>query len=148
MSGNNESIVKNASVPHSELKKRHMALSYHKTREAIASGMVAFYHSPGKSNPVDILSKNWGFVDVWPLLKAVLFWSGETEDIKDKVASKKAVPQAKGEYYEFVTGSAIKSATKDKLDWCSFPNGRSTRVMNLYTIAYVICMTHLHKYLL
>ena len=116
MFGDNKSVVKNASVPHSELKKRHMALSYHKTREAIASGMVAFYHIPGKLNPADILSKHWGFVDVWPLLKAVLFWSGETENIKDKVASKKAVPQAKGEYYEFVTGSAIKSATKDKLD--------------------------------
>ena len=58
MFGDNESVVKNASVPHSELKKRQMALSYHKTREAIASGMVAFYHIPGKLNPADILSKH------------------------------------------------------------------------------------------
>ena len=32
----------------------------------------------GKSNPVDILSKHWEFATVWPMLKPILFWRGET----------------------------------------------------------------------
>ena len=32
----------------------------------------------GKSNPVDIISKHWEFATVWPMLKPILFWRGET----------------------------------------------------------------------
>ena len=32
----------------------------------------------GKSNPADILSKHWEFATVWPMLKPILFWRGET----------------------------------------------------------------------
>ena len=35
-------------------------LSYHCICEAIASGMVKFFHIPGEINPADILSKHWG----------------------------------------------------------------------------------------
>ena len=31
-----------------------------------------------KSNPADILSKHWEFATVWPMLKPILFWRGET----------------------------------------------------------------------
>ena len=31
-----------------------------------------------QSNPADILSKHWEFATVWPLLKPILFWRGET----------------------------------------------------------------------
>ena len=79
MLGDNESVVTNATMPHSKLNKRHQALCYHRVREAIASGMMGFYHIPGKNNPADILSKHWGFATVWPLLKPLLFWKGETK---------------------------------------------------------------------
>jgi hypothetical protein len=45
MFGDNESVVKNATLPHSSLNKRHNALSYHRVREAIAAGIVRFYHT-------------------------------------------------------------------------------------------------------
>ena len=35
-------------------------------------GIVGFYHIPGTQNPADILSKHWGFQQVWPMLKPLL----------------------------------------------------------------------------
>jgi hypothetical protein len=60
--GDNGSIVKGGATPHSILKKRHHALSYHYTREAVASKAVDFQFIPGHLNPADILiSKHWGY---------------------------------------------------------------------------------------
>jgi hypothetical protein len=86
--GDNESVVKNATVPHSQLKKRHVALSFHRVREAIVAGIILFGHISGKKNVADVLSKHWGFTEVWPLLKALLFWRGDTSIIGDEVAKK------------------------------------------------------------
>jgi hypothetical protein len=80
--GDNESVVKSSTIPHSLLHKRHHALSYHKVRESIASGMIRFYHLPGVLNPADILSKHWGHSCVYhELLKPMLFYRGDTMDI-------------------------------------------------------------------
>jgi hypothetical protein len=78
MFGDNESVVKSGSIPHSKLNKRHNALSYHYVREAIASGMLRFHHIPGPMNAADILSKHWGYQQVWPMLKPLMFWEGDT----------------------------------------------------------------------
>jgi hypothetical protein len=43
MFGDNKSIVGSATVPHSKLAKRHNALSFHRVREAIASGIIRFH---------------------------------------------------------------------------------------------------------
>ena len=79
------------------LKKRHHALAYHRVREAIAAGFLAFYHIDGDKNPADILSKHWAFVKVWPMLKSLLFWRGETIEIPGVVATSKKEAQDKGE---------------------------------------------------
>ena len=76
--GDNEAVVKSGSIPYSRLSKRHIALSYHYVREAVASGMVKFAHIPGDLNPADILSKHWGYSNIWPMLKALLFYEGNT----------------------------------------------------------------------
>ena len=81
MFGDNESVVKSGSIPHSKLSKRHNALSYHFVRQAIASGMLRFGHIPGECNAADILSKHWGYSDVWPMLKPLLFYEGDTSQI-------------------------------------------------------------------
>ena len=78
MFGDNETVVNTASVPHSRLHKRHNALSYHRTREAIAAGITRFYHIRGETNPSDILSKHWDYPSVWPTLKPLMFWRGDT----------------------------------------------------------------------
>ena len=40
--------------------------------------MIQFYHIPGDSNPADILSKHWGYIQVWPMLQTLMFWEGDT----------------------------------------------------------------------
>ena len=78
MFGDNESVVKSSTIPESKLHKRHNALSYHRVREAISQGYIIFKHLVGTSNPADILSKHWGYRDVWPLLRTILFFRGDT----------------------------------------------------------------------
>jgi hypothetical protein len=80
MFGDNKSVVESASIPHSKLNKRHTALSFHRVRESIAAGILRFFHVPGAENPSDVLSKHWGFYQVWPVLKPLLFWRGNTAD--------------------------------------------------------------------
>ena len=79
--GDNGSVVTSSSVPESPLRKRHQALAYHFTREAIASGAVDFRHLPGDLNPADILSKHWGYDQIWQMLRAVMFWTGNPSSL-------------------------------------------------------------------
>ena len=81
MFGDNKSMVDSSTQVHAKLHKRHTLLSFHRVREAIASGMICFTWIDGKINPADILSKHWGYSDIWPQLKALLFWYGDTSDI-------------------------------------------------------------------
>ena len=82
MFGDNKSVVDSATTVHAKLHKRHTILSFHRVRESIASGMICFNYIPGDINPADILSKHWGYQQVWQQLKALLFWHGDTIDVK------------------------------------------------------------------
>jgi hypothetical protein len=84
MFGDNESVVNSSTQIHVKLHKCHNMLSFHRVREAIASGMLGFYHIPGAINPADILSKHWGYSQVWNQLKALLYWKGDTANIQDQ----------------------------------------------------------------
>jgi hypothetical protein len=55
--GDNQSVIISSTIPHSNLNKRHNALSYHRVREAIAAEIMYFLHMDGKYNPSDILTK-------------------------------------------------------------------------------------------
>ena len=119
MFGDNQSVVTNSTIPHSELKKRHQALAYHRTREAIAAKIIGFFHIRSEQNPADILSKHWGYQTAWPLLKPLLFWMGETSELPDGVATKSVdVPhdRTKGEYYNNSSNgnSMVTSSTNSK----------------------------------
>ena len=76
--GDNKSVVDSDSQPHSKLHKRHLMLSYHYVREAVASGNYAYCWLRGQLNPSDVLSKHWGRQAVWPVLQRVMFWYGDT----------------------------------------------------------------------
>ena len=78
MLGDNRSVVTSSTIPNSTISKRHHLASYHRVREAIAAKYISFHWKDGKSNPADILSKHWEFATVWPMLKPILFWRGET----------------------------------------------------------------------
>ena len=88
MFGDNQSVVESSTRPHSKLHKRHNALSFHRVREAIAAKVVGFYHIPGETNPADILSKRWGYQQVWKLLQPLLFWQKDTADLITSVRRK------------------------------------------------------------
>jgi hypothetical protein len=83
MFGDNKSVVDSSMQLHAKLHKRHTILSFHRVRETIAAGIIGFYYIPGEHNPADILSKHWGYTQVWTQLKALLFWHGDTDDIVD-----------------------------------------------------------------
>ena len=92
--GDNESVVKSGSIPHSTLSKRHHALAYHYTHEAVASKMVAFHHISGDANAADILSKHWGHTQVCPMLRPLLFYRGNTMDLIELKEDSDATGQA------------------------------------------------------
>ena len=79
--GDNKTVVDSSTLPHAKLHKRHNALSFHRVREAIASGYVVMTHLPGSANPSDILSKHWAYQAVWPILRPILFFHGNTADL-------------------------------------------------------------------
>ena len=81
MFGDNKSVVDSSTKPHSKLHKQHNALSFHCVREAIASDMLVFTHINGDINPADILSKHWGYSQIWTMLQPLMFWQGDTLDI-------------------------------------------------------------------
>ena len=53
----NESVFKNSTVPESTIKKKHCSIAYHRTREAIAAGIVRIAWESGETNLADILTK-------------------------------------------------------------------------------------------
>ena len=81
--GDNESVVNSSAQPFAKLHKRHNALSFHRVREAIAAGILNFNFVDGKLNPADILSKHWGYQQVWKLLQPLLFWHSDPADLLD-----------------------------------------------------------------
>jgi len=83
MLGDNESVVTSSTRPESPLTKRHTALSYHRVREAIAAGIFTFHHIPGVENPADMVSKHWGYTQMWQVLRPVLFTVGNTDGVFD-----------------------------------------------------------------
>ena len=78
MFGDNESVITSSTIPHSVLKKRHNALSYHRVREAIAANIMHFLHLDGSENCADVLTKIQSHTKIWPLIEPLLFWKGET----------------------------------------------------------------------
>jgi hypothetical protein len=85
MFGDIKSVVDSSMQVHATLHKRHTKISFHQVRETIASGMIRFYFDSGNINPVDILSKYWGYAQIWPQLNERLFWNGYTAYIEDYV---------------------------------------------------------------
>ena len=95
MFGDTESVVNSASIPHSKLHTLYIVLPFHRVRESIAAGVMTFKCLAGKDNPTDILSKYWGYQQVWKILQPILFWRGDTMDLisnqdKDKVQGDEA----------------------------------------------------------
>ena len=55
--GDNLSVILNAQNPAADLSKKHVAISFHVVREAVAAGIIAPYWLKGKHNMSDIMTK-------------------------------------------------------------------------------------------
>jgi hypothetical protein len=74
MYGDNMSVVLNTTVPSSQLKKKHNAISYHHIREAIAAKIIRFAHIlPSSQNIADILTKPLPVNTFEHLVQPILF---------------------------------------------------------------------------
>ena len=51
------SVIQNCQNPAADLSKKHVAISFHLVREAIATGIVAPYWLKGEYNISDIMTK-------------------------------------------------------------------------------------------
>jgi len=80
--GDNKTVVNSSVNPESKLSKWHILLSYHPVREAVVARLLNFLFILGSFNLADILSKAWGYQAVWPMLKPLLFWEGDTMSIE------------------------------------------------------------------
>jgi hypothetical protein len=85
MFGDNQSVVNSSTQVHAKLHKRHNILSFNQVREAIAAKIISYHFIPGNMNPADVLSKHWGYDQIWHLLQPLLFWQGDTGNIRNKV---------------------------------------------------------------
>ena len=71
--GDNMSVVLNTTIPSSSLKKKHLACSYHRIREAIAGGFVIYGHIPSEMNLADIGTKPLGTMAFHRLIGPYMF---------------------------------------------------------------------------
>ena len=53
----NEAVYKNTSTPESQLKKKHHSISYHMSREAVASGACWIAKEDTETNLSDLFAK-------------------------------------------------------------------------------------------
>ena len=71
--GDNMSVVLSTSVPSSVLKKKMLALCYHRVREAIAAKIIVYKHIRSEQNKADILTKPLGGLSFHNLVKDIVF---------------------------------------------------------------------------
>ena len=71
--GDNMSVILNITHPSSMLKKKHIAVAYHRVKETIAFKVMYFCHLPSTANVVDILTKHLSSQIFHDLLKQYLY---------------------------------------------------------------------------
>jgi hypothetical protein len=76
--GDSQSAITSSRIRHSNLNKRHNALSYLHVREAISAQILHFIHIDGRFNPSEISTKFLSWTKFWPVITSMLFWKGET----------------------------------------------------------------------
>ena len=100
--GDNLSMITSSTIPSSSLKKRHNMLSYHRVREAIASGILNLFHIPGTENPADVMTKTLNHPKMWKLTKQFMWYSekvhpvGKVDKLPEKDKKRTRAPKLRG----------------------------------------------------
>ena len=128
-------------TPIDAYSKRHHLVSYHRVKKAIAPKYISFHWKDGKSNPVDIISKHWEFATVWPMLKPILFWRGETAtQLKGSDRIPSTTPGAEPPRDARDSGSArshsthLETSSSDRPNWS--PTRSSTRYQDQISVKF------------
>jgi hypothetical protein len=74
--GDNNSVITNATVPESTLKKKHNAICYHRVREAVAAKTVRIAYIPTGQNLADMLTKSLNGCKLHECCKKILYHMG------------------------------------------------------------------------
>jgi hypothetical protein len=74
--GDNDSVITNATVPESTLKKKHNAICYHRVREAVAARTVCVAYIPSGQNLADMLTKSLNRCKLHEFCKKILYHMG------------------------------------------------------------------------
>ena len=69
MFGDHGRLFHSSVTPQGKIHKRHVALFFHRVREAIAAKIISCYFINGKINSADVLSEHWAHQCTWPTLK-------------------------------------------------------------------------------
>jgi len=69
----NNSVVINASIPTSTLKKKHNAIAYHRVREAVAAGLLRIAKVQSSENLADLLTKSLSGSALRNLIQKILW---------------------------------------------------------------------------
>jgi hypothetical protein len=70
-------VIINTTMPPSQLKKKHNTVAFHRVCEAIAAGIINFFHIPSVSNFADILTKPLSGGTFYNLVKLLFFRTPE-----------------------------------------------------------------------
>ena len=71
--GDNQSMITNVTIPGSSLKKRSLAIAYHRVRECIAAGIIDMVHCRSEHNLADLMTKSLGPMVFQRLLHNIKF---------------------------------------------------------------------------
>ena len=69
----NDTVVKNSTIPSSSLRKKHNAICYHFVREAVASKIMRIAYIPSTENLADMFTKVLGATRLKTLCARILF---------------------------------------------------------------------------
>ena len=79
--GDNLAVLKSAAIPEVILKKKHLSISYHFTRQAVASGIIKLVHVSSAFNVADVLTKPLPGYVMDKLLRPVLYFDKYAKSI-------------------------------------------------------------------
>jgi hypothetical protein len=69
----NESLVKNSSIPESTLRRKHNAIAYHRVCEAVAAGTLKIGYVHSSNNLADMLTKPLPRTQIHALCEQILY---------------------------------------------------------------------------
>jgi hypothetical protein len=69
----NNTVIKNSTIPSSTLQKKHNSICYHFVREAVASNIMRTAYIPTDENLADMFTKMLGATKLKSMIQRILY---------------------------------------------------------------------------